>query len=286
MIPILIGAVFAQMLASAYLLYQLNRIRTEVNRATSELTQTREQLRAELAEVRQMSTTASKQASQITAETIETLKAQVEAAKRQVGMTAGKSRIEAEKHLSEVTAKLTKVEDQVKENRQETAVAKEVASQAKSGVDAAENNVGKLSNKVEGVQSGLDITKKAVEKQADALQDVKVELSNQIARNNSELAALKARGDRDYVEFTVNKDGSFHRCGLALVKLRSTDIKKNRYTIEVMFNDKPLERKDIPINQLQQFSLGRDQFLHLVVNDVQKNAIVGYVSTPKADKPR
>ena len=71
------------------------------------------------------------------------------------------------------------------------------------------------------------------------------------------------------------------------LKLKKADPKHNRYTLEVFADDKTIEKKDRGLNEPVQFYTGKDHLLfELVVNDISKNQIQGYVSTPKdAPKP-
>ncbi len=67
------------------------------------------------------------------------------------------------------------------------------------------------------------------------------------------------------------------------VLLKKTDPKSNRYTIELQVGDRKLEKKDLTINEPLQFYADRDNRLHeLVVNQVGRDQIVGYVAIPKA----
>jgi hypothetical protein len=71
------------------------------------------------------------------------------------------------------------------------------------------------------------------------------------------------------------------------VLLKKTDPKKNRYTIEVIADDKTVEKKDKTINEPVQFLLSRaTQPYELVVNDVKKDLISGYVASPKVQQTR
>ena len=66
------------------------------------------------------------------------------------------------------------------------------------------------------------------------------------------------------------------------LELRKSDAKKNKYTLIVLSDDRPIEKKDRTMNEPVQFYTGRDRMLYeLVVNQVTKNTVVGYLSTPK-----
>jgi hypothetical protein len=64
--------------------------------------------------------------------------------------------------------------------------------------------------------------------------------------------------------------------------LRKADTGRNRFTLDVMADDKRVEKKDRTINEPVQFyTLKAHQPYEIVVNQVQKNQVVGYLSTPK-----
>lgn len=294
MISILIGAVLAQMMASVFLLYQLSRVRNMVDQARVELRQTKEQMRAELADVREISTTMAQQAGQVTAETLESLKTQLEATRRDARGTDGKKREQAEKKAAGLERDIATVKEQLKSQDQKLAAASEEAIKANTEVAATKSEVGKLSSDVDSVKTGLSSTNSEIEKQGAELKRVKGDLSQQsslIATSANEVASLRALGERDIFEFRVSKDNKFYRVGPVqmsfMIKLKGVDTNKSRYSVEVvMFNDKPIEKKDKTVNEPLQFSIARQQFLELVVYEIQKNVIVGYLSAPKAQQAR
>jgi hypothetical protein len=97
------------------------------------------------------------------------------------------------------------------------------------------------------------------------------------------LAALKLRGERNYVDIKLGKSKQRQRFADITLLLKKTDPKKNRYTVEVMADDKLTEKKDRSINEPVQFYTGKGGHIpyELVINQVQKDMIVGYLSTPK-----
>jgi hypothetical protein len=64
-------------------------------------------------------------------------------------------------------------------------------------------------------------------------------------------------------------------------------MKKNRYTLELIADDKLVEKKDKTINEPVQFMLSRaTQPFEIVVNEVKKDMIAGYISSPKVQQTR
>ena len=103
-----------------------------------------------------------------------------------------------------------------------------------------------------------------------------------IARNGGELEELRRRGERNYFEFDLRKQKRPSRVGNISLKLKKTNTKRQRYTLELYADDKKVEKKNKTVNEPVQFYMARSRGLHeIVVNQVHKNRIVGYVSSPK-----
>ena len=65
--------------------------------------------------------------------------------------------------------------------------------------------------------------------------------------------------------------------------LKKVDAKKGKFTLNVIADDRTIEKKDRTLNEPLQFYTGRDHLLYeLVVFTADKNAITGYLSTPKS----
>src|SRR5439155_19633158 len=106
--------------------------------------------------------------------------------------------------------------------------------------------------------------------------------SGLIATNANELAALKRLGERNIFEFKLHKTKAPQRVGDITLMLKKTDPKKNKFSVDVMADDKLTEKKDRNINEPMQFYTGKaKQPYEIVVNQVQKDLIVGYLATPK-----
>jgi len=112
-------------------------------------------------------------------------------------------------------------------------------------------------------------------------------VSGTVATNSKELAALKELGERNYLEFNLSKTKAPQKIGEIRMVLKKTDPKHNRYTVEVLADDKKVEKKDKTTNEpVQLYLSGSSQAYEIVVNQVKKNEVVGYVSTPKVKLAR
>jgi hypothetical protein len=109
-------------------------------------------------------------------------------------------------------------------------------------------------------------------------------MSGLIARNHDDLEDLKRRGERNYFEFTVPKTKTAQRVGPVQIALNKVDQKKSKYTMTVYADDKSIEKKDRTAGEPVQFYVkgsSRMSPYEIVVFDVGKNQITGYLSTPK-----
>jgi len=107
-------------------------------------------------------------------------------------------------------------------------------------------------------------------------------MSGLIATNHAELEVLKHKGDRNYTEFTLQKGGQPTLLSGIKLQLKKVDQKHSRYTLNVSADDRNIEKKDKNLDEPVQFYTGKDPVLfELVVNNIEKNKVSGYLSTPK-----
>jgi len=112
-------------------------------------------------------------------------------------------------------------------------------------------------------------------------------MSGLIATNSKDLGALRELGERNYVEFNLGKGQMQKKIGDVIVTLRKTDPKHNRFTMEVTADDKITEKRDKTINEpVQVYVHNSRQPYEIVVNQVNKDGIVGYLATPKVTLAR
>jgi hypothetical protein len=181
--------------------------------------------------------------------------------------------------------------------RQQDKEAKQLASKANSAdvdglrqetsskLDAYQQDsntkFGNVSSEISGLKQDLVATKTDWGRQ---LVDVKNVLSEGIAKNSSELAVLRKKGDRDYFEFDIRKSSKqpFSRVADIQLALMKTDPKNHKYNFSIKVDDYRLEKRDRTANEPVQFLVGREQLRYeIVVNSVEKDRIRGYMSAPK-----
>ena len=160
---------------------------------------------------------------------------------------------------------------------------KEQISQVTGEVAGVKTEVGGVKTDVASTRSDLEATKARLE---SVKGDMGV-MSGLIATNGKDLAALRELGERNYFEFDLTKKMADKRIGNVTLRLKSADTKRNRYTLEVLADDKRVEKKDKTINEpVQVYVSGYRQPYEIVINQVKKDGVVGYLSTPKVTLAR
>ncbi len=156
----------------------------------------------------------------------------------------------------------------------------QVQKESEEKIGAVATEVGGAKKDIETTKSDLEATKGKLDR---SLGDMNV-MSGLIARNRDDLEDLKRRGDRNYYEFTLQKSKTPQRVGPVQVSLNKTDPKKAKYTVTVIADDKTIEKKDKTSGEPVQFYVkgsSRMAPYEIVVFDVGKNQITGYLATPK-----
>src|ERR1700687_1585293 len=201
------------------------------------------------------------------------LKGHIEVTEQKVGITQAelaKARSRAESIRKDQVASDEKIASQLNQVKEE--------SNQKIGEVATE--VGGAKKDIEATKTDLEATKGKLER---ATGDMGV-MSGLIAHNRDDLEELKRRGDRNYYEFKITKNKTPQRVGPVQVALTKADQKKSKYTMTVFVDDRSVEKKDKTAGEPVQFCLkgsARMAPYEIVVFDVGKNDINGYLSTPK-----
>jgi len=201
------------------------------------------------------------------------LKSKMEFTTQKVGLT--QSELAQAKSRAESIRKEQQASDE-KLTTQLTQAQKE--NEEKIGAVATE--VGGAKKDIEATKTDLEATKGKLER---SLGDMNV-MSGLIAHNRDDLEDLRRRGDRNYYEFSLQKSKNAQRVGPVQMSLNKTDPKKAKYTVTVIADDKTIEKKDKTSGEPVQFYVkgsSRMAPYEIVVFDVGKNQITGYLATPK-----
>ena len=199
------------------------------------------------------------------------LKESTEALASKLGLTQKERAARAAELKRQQQASEEKLTEQQQQAAQKiTAVSGDVAG--------VKTELGGAKTDIASTRSDLEATKKKLE---TALGDLGVQ-SGLIARTRDDLEVLKHKGDRNYFEFTLRKGSKPTPLSTVSLQLKKVDQKKGKFSLNVMADDRTIEKKDRTVNEPLQFYTGRDKMLYeLVVFTADKNTITGYLSTPK-----
>jgi hypothetical protein len=153
-----------------------------------------------------------------------------------------------------------------------------LSEQQKQAISEVSSEVSGVKSDVAGTKSDLEATNA---KLASTIGDLGVQ-SGLVAHTRDDLEVLKHKGDRNYYDFTLLKGKAPTRVSTVSLQLKGVDVKKNRFTLNVLADDRTVEKKGRNVEEPLQFYTGRDhQLFELVVFTVARNQVTGYLSTPK-----
>ena len=263
------GALVALVAANVYLYIQVEGLRTDQKKQ-------QEALMTELTNLRETSSVTNESQRK----RVENLKEELAQARSQASQLAGQAKADAVKRAETLSAQLAAEQQrQAKQTQAEIGEVKEQASTANTKIDAVNTDVGNVKTEVASTKSELDKTITDLKRVTGDLGIT----SGYVATNQKELSELKRRGERNYFDINLGKTKQPQRVGDIALLLKRTDPKRNKYTIDVLADDKTIEKKDKTANEPIQFLVskgGRTPY-EIVINQVKKDQIVGYLATPK-----
>ncbi len=271
--PLLIGILVLLVASNIFLFVQLDHVRMEnrndMTKLATQFNNTMEQMRLDSsAEVRRST------------RRVEELQAALAQSRHAAEAAVGQAKIDAQKRVQMLQDKVV-----TEQAAQQAAIA-----QVKQSADTANTQIATVSTDVGNVKTDVQNTKSQLEQTIANLKRATGELDDHaslIATNGKELQALKELGERNYSEFTLNKSKKPTRIADVMVELKKADQKHNKFTIAITADDKTVEKKDRTINEPIQFYTSKArQPDEIVVNQVRKDAIVGYLATPKVQSAR
>jgi hypothetical protein len=270
------GALVAAMLAGGGSLY------VHSSNLENEMRSMRSYTAAEIEALRSSNRTQS----EASAKTIAEMAAQIEQAQSNAKNFAAQSRANADRAAKNTAAMMTQLQEAHQaETAKFEATIGELKSASESSFAEVNGKVGNVETEVGTVKTELGNTKSALDTTIAELKSVRGDLGVQsglIATNAKELAALRELGDRNYFEFTLTKREPTTTLGGVNMKLRKADVKRNKFNLELVSDDKKVEKKDKNLHEPVQFYVGgARQPFEIVVNEISKDKIAGYLATPK-----
>ncbi len=243
-------------------------------------------LRLEVAELQKemrMLRQAANEADTQVLKTLEEVRAELDSTRKESAQSVEKARAALRRQTDIVASRLAKRQE---EQRVLLAEQAEQLDEIKSTTETATARLTDISTDVGSVRTEVASTRGDLDKTIAELRrttgDMGV-MSGLIATNRKELDALRSVGERDYFEFTITKNQKQQRIGDIVMQVKRTDTRRNRFTIEIIADDKRVEKKDKTVNEPVQFYvLSRARIPYeLVVNEVRKDTLVGYLAMPK-----
>jgi chromosome segregation ATPase len=264
--PLLIGSLLLLLGSNIYLFVQLDRMRTD-NRAqianlNNQFTSALEKIKLDSSEAVQQST-----------RRVQSLQSELARSRRAAEQAVGQAKIDAQHRVESLQEKVA----------QEQAAQQQAIAAVKQTADTATTQIASVNTDVQNTKGQLEQTVANLKRATGELDNH----SSLIATNGKELQALRELGERNYSEFTITKAKTPTRVGDVMVQLKKVDPKRNRFTIAIIADDKTVEKKDRTLNEPIQFYTSKArQPDEIVVNQVRKDTIVGYLATPKVQNGR
>ncbi|MBM3792806.1 MAG: hypothetical protein FJW31_01815 [Acidobacteria bacterium] len=264
------GTLAAMLLPNATLLVRGSKMEVELNKVrtatSSEIAGLKEAHGAQAASAQQ---------------SMQELTAQLEQAKANSrNFAMQQARVNADRVAKSTAALVSSISEQQKaEAEKVTAALGELKQNAETGLAQVNGKVGEVVTEVGTVKTELGATKSTLDQTIAELKTVRGDLGVQsglVATNAKELAALRELGERNYYEFTLSKSQPAATLAGVNLKLRKADAKRNKFNLDLVADDKRVEKKDKTLHEPVQFYMsGARQPYEILVNEIGKDKITG-----------
>ena len=175
-------------------------------------------------------------------------------------------------------------EAQAAQAAQQAAQAAQAANSHKGGAvrRADDPRIKKLQAQLDEQGKAIDDTRTGLAATQGNLDSTRTELTGSIAHTHDELVMLQKKGERNYAEFDLSKQKEFKRAGIVELRLKKANGKHQFADLEMMVNDRNLSQKHVNLFQPVMFYMpDSPQPVEIVINDIGKDHIHGYVSSSK-----
>ncbi len=250
------------------------------NALMNEISSTQSSTQAQISKLNDATTTLLQQEQARLEALTQEMQQKVKGANDNAGIAIRRARTEAQKQGEELSQRLAEQQQQVSGE----------LDQLKSATTTASSKITEVSTDVDTVKQNVASTRSDLDKTGADLKRVMGDMgvmSGLIATNSKDLDALRALGERNYFEFDLTKAQGMKKIGDVVLTLKKSDPKRNRFTVDVLADDKHVEKKDKTMNEpVQLYLSGNMQPYEIVVNQVKKDEVVGYLATPKVKVAR
>jgi uncharacterized protein YoxC len=265
------------LIGDGYLLVRSNRLMDDLSR-TQNGTQT------QISKLNDATTTLLEQEKQRLQDLEQQMKQEVRGVSDSANVAIRRARAEAHKQGQDLSGKLSEQQHQV-------------ATELSQIKDTTNSKFTEVATDVDGVKANVEVVKTNVAAAQSDIQKTSVDLkramgdmgvmSGLIATNSKDLDQLRALGERNYFEFDISKKEAAKKVGDIMLALKKADPKRSRFTMDVMADDRHVEKRDRTINEpVQLYVSGNMQPYEIVVNSVTKDHVAGYLATPKVKLAR
>jgi hypothetical protein len=216
---------------------------------------------------------------------IDNLRGQLVNTQQQSAEVLTRAQVAAKRRADAAVAKLDK------QQAERVAALDAQLNEVKESSALASTRLAGVTNDVSAVQTDVADTKSRLDKSIGELQSVRGDLgvmSGLVATNSKEIETLRKLGDRNIYEFNLAKAAGMEKVGDISLRVTKTNARRNQYSVLLSADDKLIEKKDKTTNEPVQFyviSKARQPY-EIVVNEVGKNTIKGYLATPKITTAR
>lgn len=187
-----------------------------------------------------------------------------------------------EDHMKVSQGELDKARAQIRKDYSKRLADMQASMQTELAGKASNDDVTGVKNDLNGVHTDVNGVRTDLDAAKSSLLAGQNELGTQIAKTHDEVEQLRRLGQRDYFEFTVANKGGKQKFGDVTLELRGTNVKHNQYTVNLYVDDMKLEKKNRAVNEpIFFYTRGSRSAMELVVNQVAKDKIVGYLSVSK-----
>lgn len=263
---VFLGVVIAALvIANVYLMVRVNALEGETETLQSSLQQ-------QIGGVEESSSLYAGQARR----ELEALRQKIEEARDEA---ASRAQREASRQSSQVAKTLAEQQQRQQEELMGGINnARSVADEANTEVKVVRNDLMTIRSEVEDTNAHLHETASLLEQTNSDLG----EINGLITDNRSEIASLRRLADRDRISFRLTKSKDMQRVADVQLRLRDTDVKRNKFTMEILADDKKFVKKDRQVAEPVIFYMGDSaQPYELVVTGIHKDAVSGYLARPK-----
>jgi DNA repair exonuclease SbcCD ATPase subunit len=288
-LAVVYGFGVALLFSNFYTVGQLASFRNQLTSVTADLAAAK----TEIANLKSTTVSSTKAAGR----SLNAIRAELKDARSQAETATGQVKAGAVRRAEELRSELARrlVDEQARNERLQAQLKRDI-SHVEEATLKADSKLGEVSTEVVAVKSEVADNRRQLEKTVADLRRVKGDMgvqSGQIATNQKELNALKALGEKNYFEFDIKGREMSTIAGVKVV-LKRTDPKKFRFTLDVYADDKRVEKKDRLVNEPVQFmvtkvrqpySLEVNELYEIVVNEVGKDRIKGYLAAPRSTSP-